>query len=191
MTTPLLSDLREPPVVGRYYMVPVIKYVWHGRWDHWPVLGPLHTDADHFNFPHRHYHVDVRFLSKTRIRWAAKRAGVFRLHDEDWAATVANAATVATWNPLFHFAHPHRRGRPGLQRLMCRVDALPFVLGGNKLMQALHAAYPDPAPAIARPDGRLLCPHRKVDLSSFAPDADGIVTCPLHGLRVQCAKVAA
>ena len=28
-----------------------------------------------------------------------------------------------------------------------------------------------------------VCPHRGADLRGFAPGADGMVTCPLHGLR--------
>ena len=28
-----------------------------------------------------------------------------------------------------------------------------------------------------------ICPHRGADLSTFTPDADGCITCPLHGLK--------
>lgn len=46
MTIPLLSTLREPPVPGRYYMVPVIDFIYCNREGQWPTLGPLHHDRE-------------------------------------------------------------------------------------------------------------------------------------------------
>lgn len=182
MNAPLLSDLREPPVVGRFYMVPVVRdYPWHGKCDTWPVLGPLHSDEEHFNFPWPHYHLDVRFLSARLTAFVACRA----------YGSPPNIFSAAQSAPLHHRDITLPKGRPALARLKCMRTEVPYVHGFRPQVRALRADYPDPAPAIARKDGRLLCPHRKVDLSSFAPDADGVVTCPLHGLRVQCAKVAA
>lgn len=34
----------------------------------------------------------------------------------------------------------------------------------------------------------LPCPNRKVDLSTLIPNEQGIVTCPLHGLHVDCRR---
>ncbi|WP_226018660.1 hypothetical protein [Novosphingobium sp. FKTRR1] len=189
MSAPLLSDLRSPPVVGRFYMVPVIRdFYWHGIKHDWPVLGPMHTDVDHFNFPYPHYHVDIRFLTKALMRRVASKWGYASVADD----LVARAASVATCYPLMKVmfplpAHaPLPLGRPPLARKFCSTSVVPFTLQDRKPFPALRAAYPDPAPAIRRMDGRLLCPHRKVDLSTFAPDAAGVVTCPVHGLRVQC-----
>ena len=81
-------------------------------------------------------------------------------------------------------------GRPRLKRFRCRTADLPYVFGAKEPVRELRAHYGD-AVAIKRPDGRKLCPHRKVDLSQFLPDADGLVTCPLHGLRVRCTELAA
>lgn len=183
MSTPLLSALREPPVVGRYYMVPVIRdYPWHGMISTWPVLGPLHSDKEHFNFPWPHYHIDARFLTGNQAAFAIRKS-------RSWSRPGLNAMVQAA--PLFTHGEVPHKGRPALARRKCTREAALYVYGGQGPVKALRADYPDPAPAIARPDGRLLCPHRKVDLSSFAPDANGVVVCPLHGLRVQCAKVAA
>lgn len=182
MTTPLLSTLREPPVVGRYYMVPVIRnYPYFGKVGTWPVLGPLHSDKEHFNFPWPHYHIDIRFLT------AREAAFIDRMGSIYGRSLIGEVQA----KPLYSHGEPPHKGRPALARRKCTREAALYVYGAQAPVKALRADYPDPAPAIARPDGRLLCPHRKVDLSSFAPDANGVVVCPLHGLRVQCAKVAA
>jgi nitrite reductase/ring-hydroxylating ferredoxin subunit len=55
-------------------------------------------------------------------------------------------------------------------------------------MEKFDARYGKIAEPIRAKGGRLLCPHRKVDLSNFPPDENGIVVCPLHGLRVRCAN---
>lgn len=178
MATPLLSDLREPPVVGRYYMVPMVTFPWFGRVDHWPVLGPLHSDVEHFNFPTPHYHIDARFLTAHQAAFAARR---------DYASSPAYAAERAVQrSPLACRSAPVPTGRPRLSRRKCRTDSVLYMFGSQDAVQALRADYADPALPIRRADGRLLCPHRKVDLSSFPPDENGIVTCPLHGLRVRC-----
>jgi nitrite reductase/ring-hydroxylating ferredoxin subunit len=54
---------------------------------------------------------------------------------------------------------------------------------------ALRKHYGEPAEAIRLADGRKLCPHRKADISSFPIDAEGMVICPLHGLKVRCGAV--
>lgn len=82
MNAPLLSTLREPPVVGRFYMVPVIRdYPYNGIRRTWPVIGPKHTDADFFNLAEEHYHVDARFIPNgiaerlTRSAWWSPGGG--------------------------------------------------------------------------------------------------------------------
>ncbi|MCI0731814.1 MAG: hypothetical protein L0332_34540 [Chloroflexi bacterium] len=40
-------------VVGKSYRVPVVGYYFCGRDDDWPVLGPLHEDAEVIGFPPR------------------------------------------------------------------------------------------------------------------------------------------
>lgn len=184
MGVPRIADLREPPVPGRYYLVPVIRsYPWHGRVSDWPVLGPLHEDADFFNFPTPHYHVDVRFLTARERRWAAARTP--RLYS---TGDVAGDVTLtASGHPLSHRGRDLPKGRPVLQRRRCSDVGTPtrlLRLMPESVRQAMTEKYGDPAQPIRRPDGRMLCPHRKVDLSQFVPDAAGVVVCPLHGLRV-------
>ncbi len=177
--TPALADLREPPVIGRFYMVPVVDdYPYLSRWDQWPVLGPKHTDIAHFNFPDQHYHLDARFLT-ARQRQFLTRRGL------PWSKTDPVAAIVQA-SPLNYRGIPLPSGRPRLARRKCTGLCVPYIFADRTPVKAMRADYPSPAHPIRKPDGRLLCPHRKVNLSSFAPDADGNVTCPLHGLIVQC-----
>lgn len=173
--TPLLADLREPPVPGKFYMVPVVEAKWHGIKGVFPVRGPLHHDRDFFNFPYVHFHVDYHFVAEgplARVWETATRPVPFLPSD-----------TVTQASPL-HFGLKTRV--PRLARRKCRRLDGPCTgleIGFGKKFQPFVDAYAG-KPAIRRPDGRLLCPHRKVDLSQQPVDADGMVTCPLHGLRV-------
>ena len=161
-------------------MVPVVNYIYCGIAGDWPVIGPMHTDVEHFNFPHAHYHVDPRFLTEQQARRTARYLGHF----------YGSLAAVTQAHVLYRLGEPHEKGRPILKRRKCRSADTPYVNGGKPAIQALRADYPDPAEPIRRADGRLLCPHRKADLSSLVPDEHGIVTCPLHGLRVDCRRPA-
>lgn len=186
MNAPLLSDLREPPVVGRFYMVPVIgPYPYCDRRDDWPVIGALHEDRDAFNFPDLHYHIDARFLTAAQERAVTPDRRdmnpVFLVHAEPFIVRISGT-------PLVYRGQPLPKGRPRLKRLKCRRStyesmALRANAKARAVIEGKHGQIAEP---IRRKDGRLLCPHRKLDLSQFVPDVDGIVTCPLHGLRVRC-----
>lgn len=180
MTTTLLADLREPPVVGRFYMVPCITYPYHERVDVWPTLGPLHHDRGEVNFPYLHYHIDPRFLTADQARHCARKSAFY-------GGTVEACAAAY---PLSHHGSP-LPARPHLVRRKCRASSWQYSPpSAVPWLDALEARYGAPADPIRVKRDRLLCPHRKVDLSSLQPDADGIVTCPLHGLRVRCAAAS-
>ncbi len=172
----LLSELREPPVVGRRYMVPVVEYPYIGKVDLWPTLGPLHHDKGDVGFEPVHLHLDVRFLS-------GKQADFIRR--KGWRTSVEGMAATAPLNT----SHAPPPGKPHLAALRCRVSSWVYSPPGRApWLDKFDARYGKVADPIRIKGGRLLCPHRKVDLSSFPPDGDGIVTCPLHGLRVKCGE---
>jgi hypothetical protein len=183
-----ITDLREPPVVGRYYLVPCVRYYWHGMVESWPVIGPPHHDAE-IGFMPIHYHIDARFLTRKQQRLAFEERTYSRGH-KNFSIRQYNASPLSEidqtneWNVKRYGPIPRK---PTLEKRICTNLKLhwplPFKPGENEPMWLW---FTDLAGAIERPDGRLLCPHKKVDLSQFEPDADGIVTCPLHGLRVRC-----
>jgi hypothetical protein len=183
-----ITDLREPPVVGKYYLVPCVRYYWHGMVASWPVIGPPHHDAE-IGFMPIHYHIDARFLTRKQQRvafkkettWRGGETFLFRKYNI-WPLSEIDQdreCNVKKYGPI-----PRK---PTLEKRKCTNLELhwplPFKPSEKHIM---WSRFTDPAGAIQRPDGRLLCPHKKVDLSQFEPDADGIVTCPLHGLKVRC-----
>lgn len=188
MSTPLLSDLREPPVVGRFYMVPTVRYLYRGAKFAWPVIGPRHEDARDLKFPHLHYHFDLRFMGKAMVM-----AITHGIYDEETA--VAGAVLTEPFDILDSY-YLRMFGRlpatPTLRKMKCQRATYGYSPKARTLIadrnggDKIGARYGHGIEARRLADGRLLCPHRKVDLSTFAPDADGIVTCPLHGLRVRC-----
>lgn len=187
MTLQRVADMREPPAVGRRYMVPFVRLMWCGKIANWPVLGPAHTDREFFNFPYRHYHVDARFLSKGMLRGSTSyfhgACDPVELSQRYPLSGPSTWQDGDVWAPLPD-AVP--LGRPSERPFRCvRVDT-PYAFGGMEQVGKLRAKHGVGACApIDLGDGRRLCPHRKVDLSNMVPDSDGVVTCPLHGLRVQ------
>lgn len=180
MSAPLLSSLREPPVVGRYYMVPCVRWSWYGLVRDWPVNGPLHHDREGIGFAEVHYHIDGRFLTEREARLA------FQVR---WDGVVNNLNATPLAN--LRGRGPFAQGmpvQPTLVRKRCSRSTYGFDVPGHMTKSwGLPERYGAPAPAICRKDGRKLCPHRKVDLSQFPADANGLVKCPLHGLLVQVA----
>lgn len=188
---PLLSDLREPPVVGRYYMVPVVGHFYEHIEGRWPVLGPLHEDKAFLNFDYLHYHVDLRFLTVEQItRLKTKQ---FLRKPKGGLVREMTIEEIVGMKPLSEYFGRLARGRPELAKLRCRTSEWVFPYGENRKVGRLRRYYGarKPAEPLRLADGRLLCPHRKVDLSTFAPDKHGVVVCPLHGLRVQCVALRA
>lgn len=180
MSVPLLSELREPPVVGQFYLVPTVRYTYFGRDDDWPVIGPRHHDHD-LQFTHLHFHLDFRFLSRRQMEWLPRPS--------ESEETRVNGSVLVDREDGWKGAPPVP---PILRRLRCRRSTYSFNDRSKTLLakrvggDPLTERFGDAAEPIRLRDGRLLCPHRKVDLSQFPRDADGIVTCPLHGLRVRC-----
>ena len=182
MSVPRITSLSEPPVVGRYYLVPTVLHYWDNgaRARPWPVLLPKHNDGRFFNFKEDHYHVDPRFLG-ARAWEHARRHG--EIYDSDEPALASCQAM-----PLA----PHRWGRgagelPAVvwKRLLCRRADMPYQHSHREPVrgvQAHHAGL-----QCRRGRAGWICPHQNWPLGSVRPDADGVVTCPLHGLRINAA----
>jgi hypothetical protein len=186
----LLSSLREAPTIGRYYLVPVVRYGLFNKDDEdWPVLGPIHHDRELINFPDLHYHLDGRFLSARQMRRFVS--------EDEWMSGQYSPGSTLNGKPLSQkrqfggVVQPKLPPRPTLKKLLCRREIQPWVVGKFSERWGLNKHYGEPAAGLHRRDGRVLCPHRKVDLSQFPADLYGVVVCPLHGMRVCVRKAVA
>lgn len=149
-----VDQLKEPPVVGQFYLVPVVRGKWYDRVADFPVIGARHNDVEFFDFKREHYHLDYRFFRGSYPR---------------------SASTA----PLH--AHPNfPLSKPILKRRKCLREQHIFD-GPDRIMSPFREAYAGRQCA----SGKLgwVCPHRQIALGS-TPVIDGVITCPLHGLRI-------
>lgn len=176
-----ITDLSEPPVVGRFYLVPTVKYPWLTSDVHrpWPVLLPRHEDAEHLNFQWHHYHIDPRFLSRGDTASAADW-----LYLGEHGSVVANAEATAQRQALHRLgfqrqsiAHPPIVWR----RRKCARATIEYQHGHEDVILKLGGAFSGRQCAKSRTGW--ICPHKRANLGSMAA-VDGVITCPLHGLRI-------
>ena len=179
-----IENLEHPPIAGEWYLVPTVRGVWLGKEQAWPVIGPRHNDKVDFNFDTFHYHVDGRFLSVSLQR---------RLFSQP----LSDARPPSFAPPAAHTIHSHPLCEiknvndalpdPVWRRRRCVIARIEYPFGDRVPVKALRQKWAN-MPARRDQDGALLCPHRKVPLGNIAPDPDGLITCPLHGLRIDPEK---
>lgn len=192
-------DVIERLHKGSVYRVTLAFAAWYAfppRW--WPVLGPLHSDVEFFNFRQLHFHIDARFLP-AKVRDRAKR---------HWEidATVTLAKELREQGhpvdlfPLCNFMDPKIYAASGKReriaagpaildrcvrvgRRRCVIEEWPsrflWRATTQTVVRNLCAAYS------GMPAAGLVCPHRKVDLSNVQPRTLGdrrLLECPAHGL---------
>lgn len=173
------ADRQTAPLVeGRFYLVSTVRGSWFGKIADWPVIGPLHEDREIFNFPWVHYHVDGRFLPR-RPEWKV----------------------VETFSRPLHVGSTNSSlPRPVLRPRKCIRAHVPYCISGagtyrdTRPIEALRERYA--GHQCKHGKGGWICPHRNAPLGSIAPapdtirDAAGpriglVITCPLHGLRIE------
>jgi hypothetical protein len=169
----------SPFEVGKSYLIPTVLYPWFNRTKAWPILGPLHDDVEFFDFNDKHYHVDHRFLTHREVAFLNRNSG--------WRMS---GLERAFGSPLCHYdragerqalAHP----KPILKRRLCRREWSAFPRDLIPAVDRMQAAFA--GRELIRKADDLICPHRGVSLATIRPDANGIITCPLHGLQF-CSK---
>ena len=192
---------RSEMILGRTYLVPCVRSVWHtfsSRPMWLPVNGPLHDDADIIKVDFFHWHLDWRFLSRRQIRTIRERGyGIWGLPNESEVFTGIISEVYPDLGEEWL-----RNNRQGPEDGFVALENLPtpeipvethLQLKPRKL-NAEYPPYPRefmmrhwlPDLEEAYRDHRLkeglVCPHRGGDLSG-SPVIGGTVTCPLHGLR--------
>lgn len=186
MAPPRITHLTSPPIVGRFYLVPTVLYAWNGgKVGAWPVFLPKHTDEEHLNFRWPHYHVDPRFLPSREFGIAA-----------NWSRNFPDASPVAVHRgfgtaqrqPLMRLdpagqtiPHPEPVWAPR----RCARSTITYQFGERPTIKALRAHYAGKPCKHTR--AGWVCPHKNFPLGSIAADAEGVITCPLHGLQIRAA----
>jgi hypothetical protein len=182
--------LKGPPVVGHWYLVPAI--LWNrgstslygeseykilrglesgpgAKW--WPVWGHKHNDIEHFNFKPLHYHIDPRFLTKRHTK-------------ETWCSGSRTVLQELQAQPLSHTGLKSGPRKPTLRRMRCSLSHAEW---GHPDALKVSDLNKDFAGQQCRSGKRgLVCPHRYFPLGSIEA-IDGVVTCPLHGMRIDVA----
>jgi hypothetical protein len=167
-----LDQLTAPVEVGKYYLVPTVLAVWNNMLDHWPIIGPQHSDAQCLNFDIQHYHPDARFLRKLK-------------EDDVWYWRSALASPIQTNTRV----NPEGLPKPIWRRRLCRRlhnSYVPTIEAqmADKPFKTWQCHFDMWTGKQAKHDGRgWVCPHRSVPLADHAA-IDGVITCPLHLLRI-------
>lgn len=156
-----------PYLIGQSYIIPLVRGRWHWITRNWPIFTPLHEDSKFLNFPHQHYHIDHRFVPAPVMRY------VMRIWEHKSPNYYKSGYSPFTISPLMQ-----NLGEIKYRRAQCLREWPTFPYAKSKLFNDLQNNY-----ANAKLKDGHICPHKGVDLSTFAPDADGCVTCPAHGLR--------
>ena len=186
-----VDRLTEPPTPGRFYLVPTVEMPWMDRLDIYPVIGPWHQDRDFFDFPFYHIHVDGRFLTlKQRYELESELIGRSGIANPSASAIYFSWIDLCQAHPLHWPAvagKPRREDPPPIvyRRRKCQQASLDYRHHDKRSIQNLATAYA--GSRLVEGAHGWVCPHRGAHLGSIEPDGDGVVTCPLHGLRF-CAK---
>lgn len=174
---PNVEDLTEPPIVGKFYMVPCIRTqtvdgeLVNNTW--WPVTGPRHEDTEFIGFSKQHRHYDIRFLNNDQMdklcnRGRHRKISFFGPDPDQPDSEAHNNVTTSNMEPV-------RR------RLKCKRTQPSYSAGGTSTPRWI-------APLSEHlSDARIKCgkcPHRGLPLLSLPrePGTD-IVQCVGHGLR--------
>ncbi len=165
-------DLKEPPVVGRMYLVPCIEST-HRRlgWSPglWPVIGGEHEDKQHLDFAQRHYHFDARFLSRKQVKEIRECSSnpATALFSRVFCTTAWDDSPLGDWKAPVLVERRCMRGMPDYPDT-----------GLPRIYPAFPAVYAESKVKCGK------CPHRGLPLESLPREpGTNIVTCPGHGLR--------
>ena len=156
------DELTAPPVKGRVYLVRCVRAPWNGEDGVWPVWGAKHEDAKFIDFGWRHYHVNRFFIDPNRQLLACGHP-------------VSEGFTGG----------PVRLPEPVLLRRICRTASpMPFPLEVSTVQPKWIEMYAHFAGTQSKRGNGWVCPHKGFDLGPIAPRLDGVIVCPLHGLRI-------
>jgi nitrite reductase/ring-hydroxylating ferredoxin subunit len=176
------SEVKGPIEVGKFYLVPFAI----GDDFDIPVTLPVHSDSDLFKSTHPagkdHYHNDSRFVKDYYPR------PVYRDHYVVGNKRVPITGLLA--NKLMEDSNPGQliRASDVIKIVWKRRKARRNFPEFDKTQPDRNKAFHSKLYEIGVKDGyclksKKICPHRGFNLESVPPDANGIIECPLHGLK--------
>lgn len=169
-----VTELTAPPVVGRWYLVPTVRFGYLSEFARdWPVFLPKHEDARFFAFDDQHYHVDPRFLAKSLM-------ALLGCDIEDSLQQSQRAPLAKTLYGRWSVAE---LPAPVWRRRLCQLPEAVYQFGHNERVNKLRDHFAGQHCKSNRHGW--VCPHQNWPMGSLAPDEEGVLTCPLHGLRVR------
>lgn len=159
-----VSELKKPPVVGEFYLVPC---VWVNRSVWMPIVGSWHSDAE-LGVDNEHYHFDVRFVPDEELTTSPK-----------FSSDVSTLGALAM--NIRYAYHEVADLVPILKRRKCRrtMPEMPVDVPHRNGFQK---------PFIGRKVLCGKCPHRGFPLESLPQDENGHVICNGHGLKIDMRK---
>jgi hypothetical protein len=181
MSTEHLGDVAKPEI-GKFYLVPCVrvglnaKTVWMDSNCWVPVIGPKHIDAEHLEFTYEHYHIDWRFVGRTAWKYATSGPSGSAL------GRVLTNSDGDAYKPLLNTP-------PALRRIKCKREMptfptrkqIPDRWGTDHGIKWERLERAQAITCNKLKPGNI-CPHRGIDLTSFA-QPDGTAVCPGPGLR--------
>jgi hypothetical protein len=183
MSLQKIDELKESPIVGYYYLVPCILQEGQGYDVEWeldkeqelkryyvprqpklvvyPIINHLHHDKEHGQ-DYYHYHIDFRFIALKKPK--------------------SNMHVHPILGPMGHIYAPSIRYdlKDDVSKDY-KIEYHAFKCLRTKQHGIAGTVYTDKLSEPYVKNNK--CPHKGYDLSQETPDKDGIITCPLHGLR--------
>ncbi|MBN8826465.1 MULTISPECIES: Rieske 2Fe-2S domain-containing protein [unclassified Spirosoma] len=151
--------------VGKFYNVPVAilgETYYRGFYPNSviPLMGEQHNDIEIINVTSEHYHIDWRFVRNRNFAIAT---------DTDYSEVIGLEHGIIIM--------PEHILRIETRRMKCKRDFRDYPSQIAPWFTKLQEKY---AHTTAK-NGR--CPHKGFDMTTIKPDAEGCITCPLHGLK--------
>lgn len=149
-----------------------------------PISSYLHNDKKHIKFPYDHYHIDWRFATKSVISSSiysrlphTKQAAEVIIFDQEYTNDSSHCAVS---DKIFYRRVKCRRlylaaeffDSPSFDVLKKHQDHFVFTLPETFCNAKLKVD-----------NGRLICPHKGVEIPKDCTDSHGNYVCPGHLLR--------
>lgn len=157
-----IEDLKRPPEIGELFLVPCVVYNLMStdkKIKLCPVINHPHNDIENGQ-PETHYHIDYRFVGRSekyKSFFRQRRSGI----EYVFYPAMFRPELNSSFKSLEYFA----------MRLVTTNqinETSVIAIAKSRLHhQCIHKGK---------------CPHRGYDLSQTVA-IDGVITCPLHGLK--------